>query len=62
MANKALAKRQKMTLRAEPSRKATKGHRQDPPARQDKSSGGTNKPAVPGLPARLLKKLSAGGH
>jgi len=58
MANKALAKRQKMTIRAEPSQKAGKPHKQPvPKQRTGTGSGGAQAPST--LRERLLKRFSS---
>ena len=59
MANKALAKRQKMTIRVEPSQRAGKARNPTvPPAKQRVAGGGAEKTVPPTLRERLLKRFS----
>ncbi|GIZ50785.1 hypothetical protein [Noviherbaspirillum aridicola] len=60
MANKALAKRQKMTIRVEPSQKAGKARKPAVPAAGQKPAGGgaARGPAPARLHERLLKRFS----
>lgn len=60
MANKALAKRQKMTIRVEPSQKPGKARNQTVPSKRQTAAApdGNTKALPPSLRERLLKRFS----